>query len=398
MRQKLIASIFLTSIFFVGCSKPTEVTSIDNPAGPGSSLPRLFTDNDGNVFMSWVDENDNLSKLYYSKYSNMNWSDPVLIQESDSWFVNWADFPSIIAANGNPMASHWLKKIPGNTYSYNVEIASFLNNQLSKPKVPHTDHTATEHGFVSMTPTSDTTFYAIWLDGRNTAGGHGEHGDLSSAMSLRGAELTVSGETLSEEELDANVCDCCNTAIAKTSSGLIAAYRNRTENEIRDIYIQKRKHGVWQESKPVHNDNWEIAACPVNGPSIDVIDNTVSVAWFTGANETATVKVAFSIDEGDSFMAPIIIDSVSALGRVDIIAKDKNSSWISWMSRSGEAGQLNLKLVSINGEILESHIVSGMNPSRGSGFPQITETISGVMVAWTNLSDSGKSIKTAILQ
>ncbi len=398
MRKKLIINILLTSVIFVGCSKPKEITSIDNPTGIQNSLPRLFTDNDGNVFMSWVEETDTLSKLYYSKYSNRNWSNPVLIQESDSWFVNWADFPSIIATNGTPMATHWLKKIPGSTYSYNVEIAPFLGGQISNPKVPHEDNTATEHGFVSMTPISDSSFYAIWLDGRNTAGGHGEHGDLSSAMTLRGTEIATSGETLSEEELDANVCDCCNTAIAKTSSGLIAAYRNRTENEIRDIYVQKRDNGIWQEGKPVHNDNWEIAACPVNGPSIDIVGKTVSVAWFTGANGIATVKLAFSLDEGDSFMAPIIIDSVSALGRVDVIANNKNSAWISWMSRTDETGLLNLRLVSISGEILESHVISEINPSRGSGFPQITRLSSGVMLAWTDYSESGKSIKTAILQ
>ena len=261
---------FLLIILCSGCTKSIPIAKIENPTKVNSSLPRLYTDNIGTVFMSWVEKDGKNTKLFYSKYMNDSWSDIELIEESEDWFVNWADFPSIIAYNQKPMATHWLHKVPGNTYSYNIEVSTF-NNNFQKPFVLHKDGTNTEHGFVSMTPLSDSTFFATWLDGRNTAGGNSEHINLSTAMTLRGAELNINGEFISEIELDNSVCDCCNTAVAKTKNGLIAVYRNRTENEVRDIYVKKEKNGVWLDAKPIHEDNWEIAACPVNGPQLQLI-------------------------------------------------------------------------------------------------------------------------------
>ena len=39
--------------------------------------------------------------------------------------------------------------------------------------------------------------------------------------------------------LDARACDCCQTDAAMTSAGPVVVYRNRTEEEIRDIYIAR---------------------------------------------------------------------------------------------------------------------------------------------------------------
>ncbi|MFV1884843.1 MAG: hypothetical protein ACMZ7B_10165 [Balneola sp.] len=396
MRTPINLAIIL--LVFSYCTKPLELQSIENPTSENSSLSRLFTDNTGKVFMSWVEEKEETTFLYYSEFDGKDWTEPIVISQSEDWFVNWADYPSLIALDGKPVAAHWLKKIPGNTYSYNVEIASYSDGKFIEPLVPHTDNTATEHGFVSMIPFTDSTFYAIWLDGRNTAGGHGEHGDLSTAMTLRGAELSQSGNILSEAEIDNAICDCCNTSITKTSNGLLAVYRDRTEGEIRDIYVARLTNGEWDDPKPVYNDEWEIAACPVNGPAVDSYNSSVAVAWFTGANNKAVVKLAFSNNEGSSFSTPILIDAEATLGRVDVLLKDENTAWISWMNRNEESGSLQLKLVSMDGEILESYIISEMNPSRGSGFPQITKANNGVLVSWTDYSESGKQIKTAILR
>ena len=396
MRTSINLALIL--LVFSYCSKPTELQLIDNPTSENSSLSRLFTDNTGTVFMSWVEEKEETTFLYYSEFDGKNWKEPELISQSEDWFVNWADYPSVIAKDGNPMAAHWLKKIPGNTYSYNVEVASYSNGRFNEAIVPHLDNTATEHGFVSMIPFTDSTFYAIWLDGRNTTGGHGEHGDLSAAMTLRGAELSRSGNILSEAEIDNAICDCCNTSITRTPNGLLAVYRDRTKGEIRDIYVSRMIDGTWEDPKPVFNDNWEIAACPVNGPAVDSFNSKVAVAWFTGANDKAVVNLAFSNDAGSSFSTPFQVDAEATLGRVDVLLKDENSAWISWMTRTGESALLNLQLISLDGEILESHTVSEMNPSRGSGFPQIAKSKAGVLISWTDYSESGKQIKTAILQ
>ena len=60
--------------------------------------------------------------------------------------------------------------------------------------------------------------------------------------------------------------ECCPTTAVMTSDGPIAAFRNRTEDEIRDIYVSRLENGKWTEPRAVYRDNWKINACPVNGP------------------------------------------------------------------------------------------------------------------------------------
>ncbi len=397
MRLLLISSLFLFS-----CTRTHEIELIENPTGESSSLSRLFTDNNGSIFMSWVEQKNDTATLFYSEFENELWSSPTLIASSDEWFVNWADFPSLITLNGEPIAAHWLKKIPGGTYSYNVEVLSF---DLNESFVPHTDGTATEHGFVSMNPVSDSSFYTIWLDGRNMAGGHGhedmnhgEIGNLDNAMTLRGALISTGNIVLQEHEIDNAVCECCNTSLLSTPGGLIAAYRNRTENEIRDIYISRYENSSWTKGVPVFNDNWEIGGCPVNGPMLSGAGDNIAVGWFTGAGDIPKVKLSFSEDGGKSFHEPIFVDVEAPLGRVDIEMMDSESAWISWIARDGDKGELKLKHIKKNGDTLQQFTITEIDPSRRTGFPQLTKMNNQLMLSWTDISGENPSIKTAIIR
>lgn len=373
-------------MYLAGCDEPLRVQSISSPAGDSSQLPNLFTDEDGIVFMSWVEERNDTASLYYASYQDQTWSAPVFVQSSAQWFVNWADFPSVIAHEAKPMVAHWLAKKPGGTYSYDVEIMSLVSTD-EVVRSPHTDNTPTEHGFVSMTPVTDSTFYAIWLDGRHTAGrSHHEYSDLSKAMTLRGALLSVDElEFLEESEIDPSVCDCCNTALAKTSDGLIAAYRDRTSEEIRDISIRRYVDGTWSEPFTFSDEPWQTSSCPVNGPQLSVYDEMVAVAWFSGANDQPKVNVAFSTDGGSVFADPITIDSETPLGRVDLEQVDRDKAWVSWMSRNGDTATINLMHINTDGERLDSLALSTIDPSRKSGFPQLTRTENGLLLAWTDI-------------
>lgn len=394
--------LLLLSLLLWGCSNSPTIIEISNPAEDQGKYPRLFTDNSGTVFMSWMKSDGDSTRLYYSAYKESNWSEPFEVASSDTWFVNWADYPSIIGYNGNATAAHWLSKTEGGTYSYDVTIAHYENN-FGNYFVPHSDGTPTEHGFVSMHPLTDSTYHAVWLDGRNTGGTSHDHeeehgSDLSSAMTLRGA-LINNSTVVSEQEIDPSVCDCCNTSLAKTSNGIIVAYRNRTKDEIRDIYVSKynAESDTWSDPILVFEDGWNIAGCPVNGPILDSIDDQVAIAWFTGANEKPIVKMAFSDDSGSNWNPPIIVDQSSPLGRVDVVLKSKDLAMVSWVSRTDGAAEINLAEVHKSGEI-KVQTVSLTSDSRASGFPQLTKLSNSLMMAWTDISDEKPKIKTAIIQ
>jgi hypothetical protein len=314
--------LFLLSLFLllVSCSfeENYKIEELSSPTGDNSSLPRLFTDNTGTVFMSWIETNNDTSSLYYSSLTGGKWEKPELIKKSDNWFVNWADFPSVIAKDGKAIAAHWLNKSEGGTYAYDVEITS-AKNDWTDTVTPHTDNTFTEHGFVSMSPISDTTFLSVWLDGRNTGGHEGQDDQktdlkLSKAMTLRSAILDTDLKIINEFEIDNSVCDCCGTATVRTKNGFITAYRNRTNEEIRDIYISRFVDGNWMKPIPVSNDNWKIAGCPVNGPAITSNEDLVAVAWYTGANGVENVKLSVSLDEGNSFLDEFIFTIFAFFG------------------------------------------------------------------------------------
>ena len=104
------------------------------------------------------------------------------------------------------------------------------------------------------------------LDGRAMKPGHDEHG--GGDMSVRSATYDKAGKQLTESAVDLRVCECCPTTAAVTADGPIVAYRDRSDTEIRDIYVARFVGGKWSEPAPVHRDNWQIAACPVNGPAL----------------------------------------------------------------------------------------------------------------------------------
>ena len=432
-----LLSILLIS--FWGCSNShLEQKSIDNPSSLNSTFPRLFTDNAGTVHMSWIHKIGEVAELRIATLTSpsstedtdeLGWSAYTSVAQSDDWFVNWADFPSVIGLNGAPVAAHWLDKVPGSPYSYHVTIqpiedqdwsqkstqANTQNNQIgfqNEAFVPHTDNTNTEHGFVSMQPIDSSTFYAIWLDGRNTSSMNHEDMDhneysmesdnsntkLATAMTLRGALLGRNGKIIESHLIDKAVCDCCNTSLVKTDRGLMAAYRNRTNEEIRDLYVSRYENGLWDTPNPVHNDGWKIAACPVNGPQLAFHSGVTAALWFTGADNTARVKMAFSDDYGENFSAPILLSENQPLGRVDIVMHNEHSAWVSYVERYEEGARLHIKQVLRNGTISQSLILDDMEASRSSGFPQLTSFEDGLLVAWTELGERASTIRTSYIK
>jgi hypothetical protein len=183
--------------------------------------------------------------------------------------------------------------------------------------------------------------------------------------------------------LDTRVCDCCQTSAAMTSRGPVVVYRDRSEAEIRDIMILRQVEGDWTTPRAVYDDNWEINACPVNGPAVAAEGEHVAVAWFTGARDTAKVQLAFSTDAGSTFGAPIRIDEGIPAGRVGLQWLD-GAVLVSWLER-GAADTAFVKVLRVmqNGTMEDPITVSNSSGTRSSGFPRMTRLADGVLLAWT---------------
>jgi len=369
------------------------VTMIESPASDNSAQPFLFSGE--KTLMSWI-ENDSLFTLKYAEYVNREWQSAKTIATGTNWFVNWADFPAIAENNGS-MLSHFLQMSAEGTYTYDIKmkVSSPLDDSWEDDFILHDDGTKSEHGFVSMIPYQDSSFFVTWLDGRNTTGGH-DHGG-TGAMTVRAATVTSNGAIIEEVELDSKACDCCQTSAAMTSNGPVVVYRDRSDQEIRDIFITRKIDSTWSQPKAIFNDQWKITGCPVNGPRADAIDNTLAVAWYTGAKEMPKVKLTFSRDGGETFNAPILVDEVHTIGRVDVALIDENNALVSWVTSQDSKTVIKVVKVNFSGDKKEAIIVSELNPSRASGFPQMEIINDEVLFAWTAIENDQKKISTATI-
>ncbi len=114
-----------------------------------------------------------------------------------------------------------------------------------------------------------------------------------------------------ENLLDERICECCHTSAARTSNGIILAYRDRSDEEIRDISVVRWQDGMWSAPQTVYKDDWHILGCPVNGPAVAAAGDQVVLAWFTAAQDIPRIQLSFSIDEEQSFGVPIQADDGS---------------------------------------------------------------------------------------
>ncbi len=394
--------ILFILVFVSSCkSEPVEtITFITVTTEANSSEPNLHKADDGTIYLSWIKTNeDKSSTLSFSTLNDDNsWSSPKTIANGSGWFVNWADFPSITSFGDNGLAAHYLDKSADDTYAYNVKVtlSNDNGNTWETAFIPHTDNTNTEHGFVSKVATNDGNFLAVWLDGRQMAYAE-KDSTITKEMTIRSAIINKDGKLLNESLLDSRVCDCCQTDTAMTNNGPIVVYRDRSEDEIRDIYYVRQVNNEWTEPKPVFKDNWHIAGCPVNGAAVSTKENTVAVVWFTMANSIPKVKVAFSKDNGETFGEPINIGDVDPMGRVDIEVLEDGSALVSWMDIVEDNTVIQLQKVSSDGALSELITLTESSESRSSGFPRMVLKKNKAYLTWTNVGEDNLSIKTAVV-
>ncbi len=370
------------------------------PAGPGSGEPNLTVAPDGRILLSWIEPaGEDSHILRYAELSKgSGWSEPRTIAEGRDWFVNWADFPAMAALPDGTLFAHWLARNGSGTYAYDVRVSASRDagQTWSDPVVPHRDGTQTEHGFVSMTPWSGQAMGLVWLDGRKTVGAtHGGDGPQAE-MSLLHSTLDREGRLGPETVLDGRVCDCCQTDSAVAAGATVVVYRDRSEQEVRDMSVVRFVDGRWTEPRSLAQDGWVMNGCPVNGPSIAAAGARVAAAWFTAAQERPRVKVAFSSDAGASFGDPIVVDDGRPIGRVDVVMAGDGGALVSWLEQAEKGTELRVRGIAPDGARGEALMVADSSAARSSGFPRMVDSNGEIALAWRDSMDP-PTVRSALL-
>ncbi|MGB7988347.1 MAG: hypothetical protein WCF44_03070, partial [Candidatus Methylophosphatis roskildensis] len=132
MRFAAAASIAVAAIALaVFCASlyrsPGSAQAIANPAAAGARLPRLTALPGGGVLMSWVETTLAGSALKFAILHDGRWTRTGEVARGSNWFLNWADFPSVVAIDETFWIAHWLVGHPGGR-SYDYDIAISLSN------------------------------------------------------------------------------------------------------------------------------------------------------------------------------------------------------------------------------------------------------------------------------
>lgn len=412
MKQICFISCLLT--LSVGCNRDTVPFSIrDLPALPAAAVfpaeeliretPNWMVSPQNKLYLSWTElQGDTSFALRYSVWEDTAWANIQSIAQGNEWFVNWADFPAMAVFPGSELnlLAHYLKKRPGGTtYDYDIELVISNNGGegFRGLGMLH-DTTAAEHGFVSLLPFSYDKILAVWLDGgemiKSAGGSDGHHDHGGGSMQLRSALIDVMGRISNNTLLDDKICECCQTDAAMTGKGPVIVYRNRDDEEHRDIFYTRYISGQWTTPKPVFEDHWKISGCPVNGPSIASFNNQVAVAWYTEAGGKTLVKLSISTDAGENFGTPVIL-SENTLGRVDVVWIDEARVAISYLEKNPstdfKTAFIKLNILDLDGHLSEDEVIAETSSKRKSGFPVLESLDNTLYLAYTNIVDSVKT-------
>jgi hypothetical protein len=399
----IAAAIVVAAVTSPACSRATPAPSagwtltlqpVASPAADASAQPQLTASKDG-VILSWLESAGSQTALKYSERTDTGWSEPRLVAAGSDFFVNYADVPSVVRLADRTLVAHWLRE-HGKAAGYDLRLARSVDEgkTWSPPFSPHHDGTNTEHGFASMFDTG-AGLGLVWLDGRGMKPGAGPDDDGTGDMGLREAHFDRDLKQLSEAAVALRVCECCPTAAAVSTDGPIVAYRNRSADEVRDIYVSRFTGDGWTVPSRVHEDGWKIDGCPVNGPAISAAGRNIAVAWFTAPGDDGHAFVSFSKDAGRTFSAPVQVDDAGSLGRVDVEQLADGSAVVGWIEFANKSASFKVRRVEPGGQRSAAASVTDLGENRNSSYPRLARRGQELIFAWPGSGDHLR-VETAV--
>jgi len=186
-----------------------------------------------------------------------------------------------------------------------------------------------------------------------------------------------------------------------TPNGVLTAFRDRSDDEVRDIAVSRLANGKWTPATLVAQDNWQLDFCPVNGPMLSARGRDVVAGWFTVKNDLGQAYAAFSSDAGRTWSMPVRLDDAGSLGRVDVELLDDGSAVASWVEYAEGASDFRIRRIERSGARSAPITVAGVSGGRASGYPRIARRGDELILAWTDSGpgeDGSLQVPTAVGQ
>ena len=378
-------SILLVALAVSAIGQTLSLAPLSNPAPAGSLEPNWSATPDGAAVLSWIEPaKDGSAALRYAVRRGPAWSEARTVADHRHFFRHPAEVPEVMQTSAGHWMAHWVEMPNPSSEAEYVYVSSSTDGaHWTAPAQGHRDRSPEQHGLVSMLPEADGGASLFFLESLK-----GEDGPTFLMRSV----VDPSGKLANEERLDADVCSCCPTAVAKTSKGILVAYRDHTPKDIRDISILRFEGGKWTTPKTLNADNWQINACPINAAAVAASGDRVTVAWFTGAQNSPRVLAAFSSDSGATFTKPVTVSTGHAHGYTSIVIDESGGATISWIEQgSGGARVLARSLTSAGTAAPVLEIAKGDRSVLG--YPKLVRIGKETFIAW-----GGAKVQTGVVR
>ncbi len=367
---------------------------MSSPALTGSISPRVTAPPDKSAVLSWLEPlEDRKATMRLSIWRGGRWSQPATIASNVAFSRDQASAPGVIGLSPSNLIAYWSQRVSSDQQAAN-EIALYMavsgdggvhwtvpmlvNRAAAQP--------GEDNAYASAVRLDDRHAQFAWLDGRDW--------EKSKRVQLMSRVVSAEGPISETRLLDADTCTCCSTTIARTSSGLLAAYRGHNSKNIRDISLVRAVDSGWSEPRIPLPDDWHIEACPVNGPHLDADEKHIALIWFTAPQDQPAVKLAFSHDGGAEFATAMRVDTGKAVGRAQVVVLLDGSALGFWLESEGGTARLVARRVRDDGSM-----GAPLELARGSnfGYPHAASTTAGILVAWSE-RNPGSQVHAGLLQ
>lgn len=371
MKGLLAAVAFATATLFAAADKPAiRFTEVESPAAAAKAASAsLATAADGMIWLTWLEPGLKEPALKFATFDPVGkkWSASHTIAAGAELYVGDSDFPQLAAGtNGHATALWYVKNQPsaetahfhhGAGYHALTSSTSDGGQTWSAPALLSGESDSNE--FCAITTLADGRVLATWLDGRAK-----KHGGTNQQLYAR-----IVGAPGPDTLIEKQVCDCCHTTLTAFPDGTaLLAFRDRSEEEVRDVRVTRFRGAEWDDARPLNSDDWRIKACPVNGPQLASDGGRVAAAWFTAADNDPRVLATYSPDAGGRFLLPLRLSETKPLGRVATGVLHDGAMLVTFVDVDGA---LWLRRVTPEFVAADAVKLAGGDQERIKGFPRI---------------------------
>jgi BNR repeat-like domain len=378
---------YALSIVFIAGGFAQTLIPVTSPAPAASIQANWATAADGRAILSWVAPGAaGSSNLQYAIRRGSQWSDVKTIASNRHFFRHPAELPELVSLNDGTLIAHWVENGNGDSDAEYIFVSTSHDGaHWTAPSMAHRDKSAVEHGLASIVASGPAEASILWLQAL-----HGEDGPVSLMRTVVGAD----GKEIREEEIDKDVCSCCPTSVVRTAKGLLVAYRGHTPQDVRDIAVRRLEGAKWSPLKIVNADNWRINACPINAAVAAAKDDRVAVAWYTAADNSPRVELAFSTDAGATFAKPVKVSTSRASGYASTLLASDGGALVSWVEDGAKGSRVMARKVSASGAAGPA-IEVAQGSKQSLGYPRLSSNGNDAWIVW---GDAKAGPRTALLK